>query len=68
MMHTKNCTKGTVVWLASGGSDECSTGVCFDRGMGNFSSYKTKRMSFGENLTVVQTEITYEPITCYLNS
>ena len=32
---------------ASGGSDKCSTGVCFDRGMGDFSSCKTKRTSPG---------------------
>ena len=32
-----------------------------------FFLYKTKRMSFGESLTVVQTEITREPITCYPN-
>ena len=33
-------------------------GVCLEGGMGDFSSYKTKKTSSGENLTVVQTEIT----------
>ena len=32
--------------------------ACFDRGMADFSSYKTKGTPSGENLTVMQTEIT----------
>ena len=32
-----------------------------------FLRTKRKEMSFGENLTVVKTEITGEPIMCYPN-
>ena len=42
---------------ASGESDECSTGICFNRGIVDFSSYKTKSTSSGEYLTVEQLRV-----------